>query len=253
MSSLPWFVRNRDNKWIAPRCFLCLVAPTETNTRLHSTCPADSWLRSCVWLRRIGAILRAFESIKAIGEEATGLRARSRHYAEIAVLQPDTWCLGEGGERKWVTRTPLVDSSLAVCAHCLEPANMAGESRFSRVNCVFFFFFFFKKKHLVVEEDMALVTSVQPMNNRTTNTAGCWGTLQLLYRVGKLTMVAHKSISIWVGIWEFQSDPPALRLLHQRRVDTTCVFCGSCPSPALSADPSRLCLNATGMSFTFSG
>lgn len=110
-----------------------------------------------------------------------------------------------------------------------------------------------KKKHLVVEEDMALVTSVQPMNNRTTNTAGCWGTLQLLHRVGKLTMVAHESISIWVGIWEFQSDPPALRLLHQRRVDTTCVFCGSCPSPALSADPSRLCLNATGMSFTFSG
>lgn len=59
-------------------------------------------------------------------------------------------------------------------------------------------------------------------------------------------MVAHGSISRWVGGREFQSDLLALRLLHQRHVDTTCVFCGSCPSPALSADPSRLCLNTTG-------
>lgn len=43
-----------------------------------------------------------------------GLRARTRHYAEIAVWHPDTWCLGEEGGRKWVTRAPLVDSSLAV-------------------------------------------------------------------------------------------------------------------------------------------
>lgn len=87
---------------------------------------------------------------------------------------------------------------------------------------------------------MALVTSVQSMNNRTTNTAGCSGTLQLLHRARKLTMVAHETVSIWVGIWEFQSNLLALRLLHHRDVLTQGVLCGSCPSPALSESQQAL-------------
>lgn len=51
---------------------------------------------------------------------------------------------------------------------------------------------------------MTLVTSAQSMNSRATNTTGCWGTLQLLRHKGKLTMVAHGSISHWVGVWALQ-------------------------------------------------